>query len=411
MRILVLSNLYPNPYQPHRATFNRNQIRCLAKKHQVRVIAPIAWTDELKAKRSHKPSLPKDRQVHLDGIVVDHPRYWFPPKVLRGQYGRFYRASVRKTFDRVLNDFRPEVIYTPWAYPDGWAAVELGRRAAVPVVLKVHGSDVLLLSRFPARRAATAHALRRADTVIAVSRDLLSQVVRLGTSPERVTVIYDGVDTTVFRRGSRVEARNRLNLSDRKIVLLSIGNLVPVKGHSILIDACAHLSRNGVEFNCFIFGDGPLRARLQEQISAHALQDRIKLMGSLPQQQLADWYRACDLFLLPSYSEGVPNVLLEAAACGAAFVASSVGGIPEIAHLACSILVRPGEAAVLAAGIERALRDDFDPSSATEEVRDVTETVSELERSLAAVCVRPSSAPPDEEGVDVAEFRATFRCQ
>src|SRR6516162_682944 len=132
MRVLTLTNLYPNPLHPTRGPFNRQQLRVLAEHHDVRVISPIAWPDELAWRLKGGPRLPSDRRVTCDGIGVEHPRYYFPPKYLRGWYGHFYRESVRSTFRRALTEFRPDVIYSPWAYPDGWAAVELGHQAGLP---------------------------------------------------------------------------------------------------------------------------------------------------------------------------------------------------------------------------------------------------------------------------------------
>src|SRR3954453_11178355 len=87
MRILALTNLYPNPLQPHRGTFNRQQLRALAERHEVTVIAPISWTDEVAARRNKCAALLRgDRGVQLDGLSVWHPRYIFPPRVLRGWY-------------------------------------------------------------------------------------------------------------------------------------------------------------------------------------------------------------------------------------------------------------------------------------------------------------------------------------
>ena len=83
MRILALTNLYPNPYQPYRATFNRLEFRALAKLHSLALISPIAWTDELACQGKRAASLPRDRRILLDGITVDYPRYLFTPKVLR----------------------------------------------------------------------------------------------------------------------------------------------------------------------------------------------------------------------------------------------------------------------------------------------------------------------------------------
>src|SRR5579884_993304 len=102
MRILVITNLYPNPYQPNRSTFNRQQVRALAQGHELRVIAPILWTEELSARRKGTVRLPKDRCTVCDGIPVSHPRYVYPPKIGRRWYGRCFRRSIRASFRQAL---------------------------------------------------------------------------------------------------------------------------------------------------------------------------------------------------------------------------------------------------------------------------------------------------------------------
>jgi glycosyltransferase involved in cell wall biosynthesis len=381
MRILTLTNLYPTPFHPTRATFNRQKIRLLATRHPVAVIAPILWTEEWAAWCKGGASMPRGRRVVCDGITVEHPRYLYPPKVLRGWYGHCFRESVRPTFRRVLTEFRPDLVFAPWAYPDGWAAVELGHRAGLPVVIKAHGSDILGLSRYPRRSRGTVEALRRADGVVAVSQDLKERVVAMGADPAWVRVIYDGVDATLFHPGRREEARARLarELDLRGPVVLYVGNLLPVKGLEILIDTFARLAGQGVAFTGIVIGQGPLRSRLADQVARRGLRDRVKLLGPRPHEQLPDWYRAADLFVLPSYSEGVPVVLLEAAACGTPYVASRVGGIPEIAHLNTGRLVPAGDAAALAEAIRAGLVERLGPPSHDgQTVRGHDDAVSEL---------------------------------
>ncbi len=358
MRILTLTNLYPNPLQPHRAAFNRQQLNALAAGHDVSVIAPIAWTDELAARRRGGPGLPADRKTEQHGVPAEHPRYWFPPRVLRGTYGQCFQWSVRRAFTRAVREFGPALVYSPWAYPDGWAAVRLGRAAGLPVVLKVLGSDVLLLSRFPRRARKTVEALRGADGVVAVSQHLADRVVSLGVAPERVRVIYDGVNTERFRPGPVAESRRLLDLPTDEPVLLFVGNLVPVKGLDVLLQACGRLVTAGVRFSCRIVGDGPLRPSLEKNARSAGLGERVKFCGSVAHERLPDWFRAASVVALPSRSEGVPNVLLEAAACGTPFVASRVGGVPEIADLGISRLAPAGDAEALATALRPFLLDD-----------------------------------------------------
>lgn len=346
MRILALTNLYPNPYQPNRAPFNRQQFRALAAEHEVRVIAPIAWTDERSRRRQSTATIPAERRRLSDGMVVYHPRYLFTPKVLRAQYGAFFARSVRGCFHRAVRELRPDVVLGCWGYPDGWAAVRLSREAGLPVAIKVHGSDVLTVAEHPSRRRRTIEAVIGADAVIAVSRHLAAQTVALGAEAGRVHVVYNGIDTTLFYSGSRDGARLSLGIASADPLILYAGNLVPVKGLDVLLEALALLARGGQRFRCALVGEGPLREALPSRAAELGLADRVRLVGARPLEELPVWYRAADLVVLPSRSEGVPNVLLEAAACGTPFVASSVGGIPEIAPP--DMLVEPGNAAALA---------------------------------------------------------------
>jgi glycosyltransferase involved in cell wall biosynthesis len=385
MRILAVTNIFPSPFLPFKAPFNRHQFRVLGERNAVSVIAPVAWTDEWRARRKGAPALPRDRRVELDGLVVEHPRFYFPPKILQGTYGRWFQASVGPTFRRHVAEFRPDLIFATWAYPDGWAAVRLARRAGLPVVIQVHGSDVLVLARHPKRRRLTFDALRAADGVIAVSSDLARRAIEEGVPPDRVRVVYGGIDADVFHPGSKVDARRRLGL-DREPdpLLLFVGNLLPVKGLDVLIDACAALAREGVRFRCHLIGQGPLAKPLAVQIARHGLTDRVKLLGPKPQTELPDWYRAADLFVLPSRSEGVPNVLREAAACGLRCVATRVGGIPEVSSCGDIRLVPAEDPAALAGALRTGLaeRDRPVPVSAA---RTQAQAIGDLEEFLERV--------------------------
>jgi glycosyltransferase involved in cell wall biosynthesis len=385
MRILALTNLYPNPFQPNRATFNRHQFRILAEQHAVRVIAPILWTDESKARRTGTPPLPPGRRVTHDGLTVDHPRYWYTPRALRSWYGHFFLWSVRSTFRSAATEFRPDLIFAPWAYPDGWAAVRLARKAGLPVVLQVHGSDVRLVGDFAARERGTVEAVRGADGVVAVSQDLGERVIQLGADPGRVRVIVDGVDRSVFCPGRREAARERLGLPPGVRRLLYVGNLQPVKGVDILLDACARLPEGVGPWELHIIGNGEMRDRLARQAAA-GLGERVRFHGSQSHADLPDWFRAADLFVLASRSEGIPNVLLEAASCGTPFVASAVGGSPEIAHLGASRLGPPEDPPALAAAIVAALNNP--PPQPGGGPRDRQEAVAELADFLAEVRAR-----------------------
>lgn len=333
MRVLVVSSLFPNPLRPDRAPFNRQQITALAVNHEVRVIAPIAWTSEWMG-RSHgslHDAMPPERRLVRDGVIVYHPHYLFAPKVLRGLHGHSFARSIRRTFHSVVADFHPDVVLGCWAYPDGWAAVQLARGSGLPVAIKVQGSDVLRVVPGTARAKRTAQVLEGADAVIAVGREVADRAVALGAARSRVRVVYNGVDTTLFCAGSKEAARRELGVSADDALISYVGNLAPVKGVDVLMNAFARLVRSGSPARCVLVGDGPARGALERLVASRGLTGRVRFVGSCPLERVVLWHRATDLLVLPSRSEGVPNVLREAQACGTPFLASRVGGVAEIA--------------------------------------------------------------------------------
>lgn len=352
MRVLAVTNLYPNPLQPHRAPYNRHQFRILGEKYPIHVVAPVSWIDRYYYGNGSK--LP--HSCSRDGLSVDHPTYFYPPKFFRNSYGRCYYWSTHKAVARAVNEFKPTVIFAPWAYPDGWAAVQFGARYRLPVVIQVHGSDVLLLKQFPARIPKTVEALHGADGIIAVSHHLSSEMQSYGISCNKIHVIHDGVDKSLFFPGDKLLARKRLGLNAKGLYCLFVGNLVHVKAVDRLLRAFAVVQSVCDDATLFLIGDGPLRKSLGELSQRLKIARSVKFIGQVVQTELPLWYQASDLFVLPSLSEGVPNVLLEASACNLPWIASNVGGIPEITNLGRCRLVSSDDDNQLAQAITDMLK-------------------------------------------------------
>ncbi len=361
MRILIITNLYPNRYQPQRATYNRQHFRALAKQHAIKIVAPISWVDELRNRVRGEGRLARRQCCQLDGIEVVHPRYYYSPGVLRSCYGYFFLKSIRSYVLEIAKDFRPDILLASWSYPDGYAAVRLAREMRVPAVVKVLGSDVNLLDRYPARQRKTWNTLQSADAVVTVSQDLADKVVDQGIDTRKVSVVYRGIDRAIFKPGSQRDAQDALQICGASPMLLFIGNLVPVKAVDTLIAACSQLAALYPQMQCHIIGGGPLRNQLQAQAGSRSLGRFVRFHGVIEHSQLTTWYRAADLVVLPSLAEGVPNVLIEAIACARPYVASKTGGIPEISKHAGCVLVNPGDPQTLADAIREQLQKATTP--------------------------------------------------
>ena len=205
-------------------------------------------------------------------------------------------------------------------------------------------------------------------------------------------MVYNGVDAALFRPGDRGEARRRLGLDPDRTALLYVGNLLPVKGGDVLIDACARLLARGADFDLHVVGKGPLRPELERMAREKGLGERTRFHGVIPHDQLPDWFRAASALILPSRSEGVPNVLLEAAACGTPFVATAVGGVPEVAHLGDSRLAPPEDPVGLADGIEELISRPPSGSGGASVGRGHTDAARELVAVFAAALGRQSAS-------------------
>jgi peptidoglycan/xylan/chitin deacetylase (PgdA/CDA1 family)/glycosyltransferase involved in cell wall biosynthesis len=356
MRLILITNVFPNPYEPNRGIFNWHMARALTRDHEVRVISPISWVDEWRRRLHGSRQMNRDRSETREGIRIHYPRFYYAPKVLRSWYGGFLWKSVAPTVRQVLQEFAPDAVLGYWVHPDGEVAVRVARLAGVPAVVMSGGSGVLILGQDAKRRRCMINVLNRADAVVTVDQDLKKKIVEFGIASDKVHVIQRGVDQEQFSPGNKEEARRRLGMSLAGSKLLWVGRMVPVKGLDVLMEACGHLRNRGENIELYLVGDGPLKKDLESQCRRRALEGTIRFAGPVEHCQLADWYRAADLTVLPSRSEGIPNVLRESLACGTRFVASRVGGIPEIAHEPANRLVPPGDGAALADAIHQELQ-------------------------------------------------------
>jgi glycosyltransferase involved in cell wall biosynthesis len=395
MKILFLSALYSTPRRPGRGVGNARILHAMRRYAEVRVMAPVPWYPPLVRRLpsvAEDASVPK-RDVDDDGSEVLHPRTLHVPGVGRALYAGMYAASVLPALMAEVRRFRPDALLSAWAYPDGTAAVALGRLLRLPTTVRVMGSDVNTIARLPGRRGQIAWAMRNADRVIAVSRALGNEVESLGTRPERVAVIPTGVDMTRFSPLDRAAARRDLGVAlDDSPVVLVPGRLSPEKGVHHFLDALARL---GSRVQALIVGDGAEAARLTQQAQALGLAERVHFMGFQPEARMSTFYSAADVACLPSLEEGWPDVLMEAFACGCPVVASNVGGVPEIIALTgAGLLAAPGDSSDLARALGEATRRTWDRAAIIAAMRpyDLDATARDYVNACAeAIRVRASA--------------------
>lgn len=353
MRLLFISTTYPTPTRPHQGSFNRRLVDAWREQgHRVHVIAPVPWMERWQA-RNRAESL---RHAQPD---EHHPTFYYPPKVGRTQYHHFYRWSIRASVQRILRHETIDGVIGYWAHPDGYIAVEVAKQLEIPSLVMVGGTDVRILAQQQRRRRVITAALQRADQVVALSRDLLGCLHALGIEEERTQVLYRGVDRRLFSPGNRNEARNRLQLPIDQHLWLWVGRLCDVKHPQLFLNGLAH--RKGIDSSshAYVIGDGPLKPALIEQAERLGLAPHVTWLPSQPHQALCDWYRAANWTVLTSHSEGIPNVLLESLACGTPFIATRVGGVPEIASPDHDMLIEPNQPLALAAALDASKNESW----------------------------------------------------
>ena len=328
IKILTFSTLFPNTVRPSHGVFVETRLRHLVASGEVsaRVVAPIPWFPSTQPRFGEYAKFAAAPRAEVRfGLAVDHPRYFLPPKVGMNIAPLLLALSAKRVIQRMLaagEDF--DLIDAHYFYPDGVAAVLLGQWFNKPVVITARGTDINLIPQHALPRKMILWAARRAAGMITVCQALKDALVGLGVPAERIVALRNGVDLKLFQPVNREAERVRLKMGRR--TLLSVGYLIPRKGHDLIIRALPALP----DTDLILAGDGPDKAMLIALAAELGVADRVRLVGALPQAELRSYYGAADALVLASSREGWANVLLEAMACGTPVVASNVWGTPEV---------------------------------------------------------------------------------
>lgn len=321
LRVLTLSTLFPDATRPNFGVFVERQTLGLAAYPgaDVTVVAPVGlppWP--LCAHPRYRTLAALPRQERWKELEVHRPRFTTVP----GTGGRWHAAALVRALRPLLDTLRFDVIDASFFFPDGPAATALGRRRGVPVSIKARGADIHHWGRATATRRQVLAAAKSADGLLAVSEAMADDMVALGMPRPRVH--YTGVDLDRFAPVDRAAAKAALGVDGPLVV--SVGALIPRKGHDIVIDSVARLP--GVQLR--IAGEGPEHAALAARIAVAGIGDRVRLLGGVPHGDLPALLGAADVSALASSSEGLANVWLESLACGTPVVVPDAGGAREV---------------------------------------------------------------------------------
>jgi len=300
-----------------------------------------------------RTGIPENVQVHPTSI------WYVPTDRDYKRLGERHYAHVKSLVQKHGTKF--DLIHSHFIWSAGYVGARLKEEYDVPFVVTGHGYDIYSLPfKDDEWREKIEYVLNTADHIITVSQSNLKCIQKLDVSTP-VTVIPNGFRSDLFYPRDAPECRRMLNLPQDKKIILTVGNLEPIKGQRYLVEAVQRVARERKDILCVIIGAGKLRTALERQIRSLGLEDYIVLAEGKPHGEIPLWMNACDLFVLPSLNEGNPTVMFEVLGCGKPFVGTRVGGVPEvITSDDYGLLVEPADPEGLAEKILVALDREWD---------------------------------------------------
>jgi len=364
LRVLTLATLFPNGLKPTLGVFVERQTRALAARGdvEVEVVAPIGlppWPLSLHPHYAPLRALPASEI--LDGLRVHRPRYRVWPVVGRAGAARRMAQALLPLLRETRARFPFDVIDAEYFWPDGPAAMRLAAALGVPFSVKARGSDIHLWGAREGFAEQIVAAGRAAAGLLAVSGALKRDMAAIGLPAEKIRVHHTGIDLAAFRPAAdRAAAKAALGVAGP--LLVTAGALLPRKGQDLALAALAQLPGATL----ILVGGGPDRARLEGLARKSGVGDRVRFLGTRPHDELPGLLAAADVMVLPTASEGLANVWVEALACGTPVVTSDVGGAREAIDSAAAGRLVARDSAAIAAAVRELLADPPPPEAVRE---------------------------------------------
>jgi glycosyltransferase involved in cell wall biosynthesis len=358
LRVLTLSTLFPSAASPRFGTFVEQQTRGLAQlpNTEVEVVSGVGlpvWPLGLHRHYARRAKLPLVEE--RNGLKVHRPRFRVCPRIGDPLAARFLSAALLPCLRNIRERFPFDVIDAEFFWPDGVAAMRLSRALQVPFLIKARGSDIHYWTRRTGVKNQILEAGCSASKLLTISRAMKNDLVALGMPEGKISTHYTGVDLERFQPLDRRVAKTNFGVSGP--LLATVGALIPLKGQTLVLEALSQLP----DATLLIAGQGPDRNKLGVMVEQLGLTDRVRFLGDLPPEQVAQLLAAADVMVLPSRSEGLANVWVEALASGTPIVISDVGGAREVVEDNRIGRIVPRQPAAIAEAIRSLLRDPVDP--------------------------------------------------
>ncbi|GAB4497626.1 MAG: glycosyltransferase [Anaerolineales bacterium] len=370
-KVLVISELFPNPARPAFGIFVERQTTYLKPYAQQVVVVPNRifphlrlWKHLLQPRkmatewqqwRAEITQIPA--QTELNGLPVYYPRYTSLPKqIFHSLWGYFSYAASRNLLKQLHQQHHFDLIHAHYAAGAGVMATLAQRWMQTPIVLSIHGSDLAYtIHQKPFGAYIIPRILKNADAVLANSVSTANGLLQAGVASERLHIVRLGANPPPDY--ARASVQN--STAERPLQILAVGYLHLTKGHAYLLQALAQLKQQGYAFHCTLVGDGPEEQRLKQFVQESGMTQQVTFAGYMPHADVWQYFANCDIFALPSWNEAFGVVYIEALSLGKPVIGCQGAGGPEDLRALgdCIELVAPRDVASLRAALQRLFDD------------------------------------------------------
>nr|WP_086939959.1 glycosyltransferase [Thaumasiovibrio occultus] len=359
LNIVTITTLFPNKNAPNHGIFIKNRMKHYLRdfpESRLTVIAPVPYFPSAHPKfgrYARFANVPAKEEI--DGITIYHPKYLVVPKLGMRLTPFTLAGAIRRQLSKLINQGQTfDLIDGHYFFPDGRALSMIAKQFDLPLTLSARGTDISTIPHLPAMAPVIRQVISQTDHAIAVCDALRNDLIALGAPPENVTTLRNGIDLDTFGFSDQTQKnalRQALGVDHFEHVLITVARLEPHKGQQLIIDTLPDLPNTAL----LVLGDGSAKNDFIQQAQRLGVAERVKFVGNVPHQSLAQYYGAADCSVLASSREGWANVLLESMACGTPVVATPVGGTPEVIRDAAIGELVERDVDAITTGIQRQL--------------------------------------------------------